>query len=221
MSGKMDTVAVLVVILLLILIIDTSERKLFDLKNCKINDIHTKQVKKTKSTTSDKKKNTSKSKKSKHKKNSKKKALKFQKLKKKSQKVSMKVSQYKSSDDENVLVVKKWLVDNPKGLEEKDIENESVWITTADLNNDDKEDLITIPASSYCSEAPKGCQIVTFLSPDFEKTVKVNTPVLPALFPVYVTRKSKNDMRNIIINENFLCKYKKKKGYVCKSGQRP
>ena len=244
MISKIDTLAVVIIIILLIILLDTSEKAFFDLEKGKINDIYTQPFQKTKKTKSITKNTKSTHNKSKHlknmfnkthnmtlnkqlamakkkiKKRNKKNKIKFKSLKldnikKGSTKVRLKTVKYKDNDDKNILAVKNWLMDNTQGLDKEAIEKESALITMVDINNDNIEDIIAIPASSYCSEEPIGCEITTFLSPNFKDTISLKTKVLPS-FAIYVTPDSNDNLHNIIINENFLCTYNKKEGYTCK-----
>lgn len=115
---------------------------------------------------------------------------------------------YYDSNNKYVRVVKTWV---SKEMEEevfKCIEKKNLLLILVDLNNDGEKDIITIPCSAFCSGGPHGCSTPIFLSPDYKAPYRIGLNVFQ-WEPIYILNSTTNNLKDLILNDKFFCKYKK------------
>jgi hypothetical protein len=137
------------------------------------------------------------------------------KLKKQGKKYKFKWYDGNSSKKKYVQIVWKWMLKDsnidpkldPKVIERKygylfNINGDRGFIF-ADLNNDKKEDFITLPG--WSGNGPNaGWDAYVFLAPDYSKPIFIGMQSDDSL---YILDTSTNGLRDLILNNKFVCKF--------------
>jgi hypothetical protein len=92
-------------------------------------------------------------------------------------------------------------------LKEHRKRGEQITAILTNLNDDQFKDLIVIKGHEYCGTG--GCSAVALVSPKYDGYDILNSFFVP--LPVYVKQGSTNGLRDLFIDEKWLCKFNTEK----------